>query len=828
MTPTADLSTFLATYFAGQQPPCPLPEQWTLQRVERAPKQIDEIRLQLSHPKWGQVRGYLAPRRAETRSFQNTQYLALSFQGESPTPAVRAGLVALRTALAVAELTLGADDAAAIWTRDTLAENHALPSLTELQGFLRKPGTPAGLRLTAASLLLQLGQTDAGLAALDRLAAEHLSAADLRAVLDRQFQWNQEIGRYGRAQQALEAIRTLAPDEPKVHAQWLAFWLELGAPERAADLPLARSLDAADLLNAARILNDLGNPAGLELLARAQVAAGQDADRQTDVARAWLHAGEDARAVALLGDVLARDPGHVAAHLVMTQRHLWLGDWPAAAAQLSHAQTLAPDRPDVLLDAGVLAFMRGELDQAMACLERSAAARPTHGETFLWLAEVLCARGDFAAGSLRAQHGVRLASDGLSRHVIGDLVIARAQGPLLKTANFADGLRQLTPKRALGMALPSEAARKAVAILTQLAFRAVRHQEPRRRQTLGTLAKTRVWLGALSYQHWTGLSAPQGSDHHFHGYAELMAALLPDTPPATEATSRDELLRHRQELLRRLRGNRSPHLVVVAGEGSDARLHRVVVPPGVRTACEAVQKSIRYQSPAAALAGFGELFQRFPGSQHPYAFRGELHLWLGNYADARADFCAALQCAMPTRWALYGLGAAATLEGDYHEATLWFDLAKATLGDLGTVFAYRGDLAFETGRFAEALVDLRQAIARTPARIGATVTLALAEHAAGQSDALTARFRTLQQLAPHLLADAALALKLPFSPNALPSFAEQIEVLRQARQMLRGNRSSTCATYFAASGELRCLPNQRHVAPRVTTQELALLRPLLG
>jgi tetratricopeptide (TPR) repeat protein len=827
------MSGFLAAYFAGQPLPQALPEKWTLQSAERAAPPMDEIRLKLTHPQWGEVLGYLAPRRTDGRSFQQTRFLALSFTGQTPTPAVSAALTALRTALAKAEGALTEAGAAAIWQRETAATDDALPAVDAVLQFLRQAGLTPALRLLAARLLLQLGRTGDGLSVLERLTHAALTPGDRLAVLDAQFRWHRSLGRYGAAWQALQETLALAPEATQHHEQALAFWLDLEAPERAADLPERVEVgpnDTVGLINAASALLALGNPAGHKLLKQAQIAAGEDAARQVAVARAYLHAGEDAEAVALLDAVLLRQPDDVPANLLLAQRHAWLGDLDAAAKALAQAQSRAPDAPDVLLQAGALAFLRGDLDQASALLERTAALRPDHGEAWLWLAEVACARGDFAGGSLLAQKGVRLASDGLSRHVIGDLLVTRAQAPLLKSPNVverATELSRLHPIKLLAMLLPSHEARKAAAIVVELAWLARRLAEPRRSQTLHTLAATRSWLGMLAYQHWSGLAAPQGSDAHFHGYEALMTALMPGTPPATPDTPREELIRHRLELLRRLHGNRSAHLVVAVGEGKDARLQRLDLPPGVRTACEAVQKSVRYQSPQAALDGFAALFERYPGSQHPYAFRGELHLWLGDYAAARADFCAALQCAMPTRWALYGLGAAATLEGDFREASHWFTLAKETIGDLGTVYAYRGDLAFETGQFDAARIDLQQAIARTPARVGAVLTLGLTHAAQGQDEALAKQFQAFVQLAPNLLADAAHELRLPPPAHADWIRDQQVVLLRQARRMLRGNRSSTCATYFTAAGELRVVPKRLHVPAGMTLQELALLRPYL-
>ena len=829
LTPHRDLSGLFSAYFSGHTPPLPLADGWTLAAARRDPHKPAHVEMALTHAHLGDVTAFLRPLAPDAPHYLHTAWLALSLAGTTPSRVEAAALEALRQRLAQADATLTAQSAAAAWQRDQAVTDAALPDARALLPLLTDDRLPHATRLVAARLALQAGAVDPGLAALQALATAAYPVPARLAALAELATWSQALGNHAAALTALSAAQALAPADPQWLEQTAALWLQLAVPHQAgAALRAAVALapmDVALRLRAARLLDQLGDPMGVQWLTELVTTAPADAGTRLALARALLHAGAGAAARAVLEKLLVTAPENAQAPVLLGQRARGLGDLSAAATWLQAARQLAPEDADVLLQSGVLALLQGATADAEALLARSLALRPEDTETHLWLAEAARARGDLPAAAQLAQRGVRAQDDGLFRNVIADLQLAATHGALeaLTAARETPQRAGPLPLMPLLAMVPGPTFRAALPPVLRLAWLARRMPEPRRRATLDTLARTKPWLTGLAYQHLAGQAGTQGSDAHFHGYPELRAVLLPDAPPLGRTARARDIAGQLQALLTALHGNRSSHLVVAAG----GQLQRVHVAQGVRTVCETVQKSVRYQPPAQALAAFDAVFRQFPGSQHPYAFRGELQLWLGDYAAARADFHAALACAMPTRWALYGLGAAATLLGELAEATQWFALATATLGDLGTVYAYRGDLALARGQVPEALVDLRQAVARTPGRIGAWVSLALAQGAAGARDEVTAIFQRLQGLAPELLRHAALDLGMQLPPRTLPEFAKQIGLLRHTQHMLRGNRSSTCTTYFTADGTLHTVARNAPQPRPVTAPELAELQAFL-
>jgi predicted Zn-dependent protease len=104
------------------------------------------------------------------------------------------------------------------------------------------------------------------------------------------------------------------------------------------------------------------------------------------------------------------------------------------------------------------------------------------------------------------------------------------------------------------------------------------------------------------------------------------------------------------------------------------------------------------------------------------------------------------------------------------------------------VFMYRGEALRVLGRFDEAERDLQAAVAERPTRLSAWINLALARRALGNSDAdALARVETM---APRLLGDATAEVGAD-------------RALEHTLVMMRGNRSSTCWTYFTQDGRLQ-------------------------
>jgi len=264
----------------------------------------------------------------------------------------------------------------------------------------------------------------------------------------------------------------------------------------------------------------------------------------------------------------------------------------------------------------------------------------------------------------------------------------------------------------------------------------------------------------------------------------------------------DEVVRILEETLLRLGGNLG---VVSTYVDDDGRLRRVPVRESPREASRWALELVRVAPPEQSLAALDEVRARHPRSESPHAHRGELLLWLGRYEEAEACFREALGIQKGTRWAWIGLGGAQMLRGELEEALATQQRGVAVMGGaIGSAFIYRGEALLRLGRHEEALRDLEAAEAAHPTRLSTWLDLALLHGERG--DARAERYlRLLMQHAPMLLEDAGGWWLWGEGGDAMP-------VLRRARDMLRGNRSSSCVTYFA-DGRLRTVPRPRLDAP---------------
>jgi tetratricopeptide (TPR) repeat protein len=194
----------------------------------------------------------------------------------------------------------------------------------------------------------------------------------------------------------------------------------------------------------------------------------------------------------------------------------------------------------------------------------------------------------------------------------------------------------------------------------------------------------------------------------------------------------------------------------------------------------------------------------------PLVHRGELHLWVGRYDEARADLDAAIARCPQTRWAWYGLACLDLIAGDPERA-----LATCARGirvmdntEGPVAYLYRGEAYRLLGRLAEARAQLLRSCTLHPTRLSAWINLALVHGAAGDHSARLAVFRHLAQAAPHFVAEAAAELgDQVFEAAVLTASNPGADVLdpllRGMLAMMRGNRASGCVTYFTSRGRMR-------------------------
>jgi tetratricopeptide (TPR) repeat protein len=216
------------------------------------------------------------------------------------------------------------------------------------------------------------------------------------------------------------------------------------------------------------------------------------------------------------------------------------------------------------------------------------------------------------------------------------------------------------------------------------------------------------------------------------------------------------------------------------------------------------QRTIERADAQLSLAAFDVAIGSYPASPLPYNDRGEVHLWLGNAARADADFLHALQVNPRVFWAFVGRAAACLLQGDASGALVRCEEAVRVTGCVGpTLFAYRGEALRLLGRMDDAIQDLEFACAEYPARVGAWLNLALARGARTEQDAVRNIAARLFFSAPVLLSDAARELSVSPRADATAPIDVLLGLFGHALGMMRGNRSSSCTTYFTREGAVR-------------------------
>ena len=284
-----------------------------------------------------------------------------------------------------------------------------------------------------------------------------------------------------------------------------------------------------------------------------------------------------------------------------------------------------------------------------------------------------------------------------------------------------------------------------------------------------------------------------------------------------------------ERALRALGGNRSITPTSVTIEG---RLVRLDAPATPRYAARAALERIAVEPADDVLHAFDEVIREHPGSGLPLCYRGELHLWLGRYAEARDDFERLLAVHPRTRWAYVGLALLAILRGDPEAALAISARGVQQMSDtLGpAVYAARGEALRLLGQLDASLRDLTAAITVNPTRVSSWINLGLAHGAAGDIPAQAAVLARLKEQAATLLSDVAsdLGVRLWDGVEIAPSLIET--VLTRALAMMRGNRSSSCVTYFSRSGQLRVVtqaPDGRGTIHAQDADDLARLRAQL-
>lgn len=277
---------------------------------------------------------------------------------------------------------------------------------------------------------------------------------------------------------------------------------------------------------------------------------------------------------------------------------------------------------------------------------------------------------------------------------------------------------------------------------------------------------------------------------------------IPRSESRTIASSA-ELTAVIERALSRLAGNRSGAGTVLHPRGEPTPLGPSLSP---RSDARHALELIRVCPPADVFERFDAVQARWPESSMGAVHRAELSLWLGDYEQARVGFERSLAINRHTRWGWIGQLANESFLGNPERALELGEQGVRVMKGYGpSHYVYRGEALLRLGRVAEARHDLEYAVQVGPSRMGARISLALICAEQGDNEALTAHIARLRTACPGMLATALEELDAPTSVvwGDSTDCSALSPVLRRAHEMMRGNRSSSCHTWFNAAGVLR-------------------------
>lgn len=488
--------------------------------------------------------------------------------------------------------------------------------------------------------------------------------------------------------------------------------------------------------------------------------------------------GSHARAARELERALALEPRSASLHVQHAQTLIRLGQTEAALAALRRAVALRADAP-VRLEAARLGLQVGAFDDAERWAAEARALAPERPEGPATLARLALFRGDLAqaraAGAAIPDSADAWVVQAAIASLAGDMTAALAacEQALARDAQAYEA-EAWRAEALLALGRPAEALRSADRAVIMAP---------------GLLVSARV-VHPLAVMQIEGI---QGGASAFEELLPMIAALCPDIDPDEVRRDVGAAQRALRRVLAALRGNRTIAPTRLDEEG---RLVLALPAHGPRYASRAALQRIATDDGAEVLAALDEVVAAYPDSALPLAHRGELNLWLGHLDRARADLEQSVERWPYTRWPYIGLCALETLVGDPEKGLATCALGVQRMGSEGpAVFVHRGEARRRLGQLDEAVTDLERACQLNPTRLSAPINLSLARLARGEIASGRALFRDLVERAAGLLGDAASELGLDAFDHDLGE-GEMARVLERCLVMMRGNRSSSCLTYF--------------------------------
>lgn len=601
------------------------------------------------------------------------------------------------------------------------------------------------------------------------------------------------------------------------------------------------------------------------------------------IALGWDH---DVRE--LLERAITEDPTHASWH-AQAVRACARGHWREQA--LRHAEqalALAPDNPTLWMEVAGMHAQLGALEQAMAALDRALALEPDSILYWREASRVAVEVGEFERArtwleKILAHHDAQLHDAQLDVRITlaelaswedaDDVARTHAEDALARSPNFGPALRMLgalelragqgeRARELLNQAITADPSDyQAYVWLTELELRA-RNYEAAHAWLHHAVSQSGGYLVVASLLRYLVVAYDEPAEdgelvayNRTDEFEDALRELAPE-PAELGIRTRDpaHLITAVEAALAALRGNRSIHITHVR----DAKLVRVHGQTGCRHRSRKALQLLRVAPASLCLAELDAVERAHPHSSLPLCHRGELHLWLGNWAQARADLQAAIERVTGTRWAYMGLSTLDLLAGEPERAleinARGIEVMRNSEGP--AIHVFRGEAWRLLGWLDRAIPELERATAAHPARASAPINLALAYAADGREQETRALWHRLaHQQACGLISDAARELHegRPLArqasllePTPIPPFAQArwivgdrewqptleviVAVLERALQMMGGNRSSGLLTYWTSDGQLRFVQQWPHGSPSPhagDTSRLAQAKKLL-
>ena len=194
----------------------------------------------------------------------------------------------------------------------------------------------------------------------------------------------------------------------------------------------------------------------------------------------------------------------------------------------------------------------------------------------------------------------------------------------------------------------------------------LREENPTAAAPLLTRARQKQQTGAhmaLDYFYRLQSSRSNDDEKSCSDFASILKALGHTSSINLKDKTHSELDKLIFSALDRFKGNRSSVLTQVEAQGTNTttskprlkhlRLNTPDSIVGSRAACSDALRQLRTHSANQVLQNFNELISLYDTSPHPFFYRGELYLWLGEWDKAYRDFDEGTT-RLTTRWSFVG------------------------------------------------------------------------------------------------------------------------------------------------------------------------------